>query len=54
MPLVSAEVLLVNYEVMIGVQLPKPTIKHIKVLVAKVLSDLIDVILCGNLVKNTE
>lgn len=50
MPLVSAEVLLVNYEVMIGVQLPKPTIQHIEVLIAKVLSDLIDIVLCGNLV----
>jgi hypothetical protein len=49
MPLIPAEVLLVNDEVMIGVQLPKPTIEHIEMLIAEILSDLIDVILCGNL-----
>ena len=54
MTLVATEVFLVYNEVMVRIQLPKATVKHVEVLITKVLSDFVYVIFAANEVQNTE
>jgi len=44
MAFVASEVLFVNYEVVIGIELPEPTVENVKVLVGEKISDSIDVL----------
>ena len=54
MTLVAAEILLINDEIVIGIQLPKPAVQHVEVLVAEKLSDLVDIVLGVHLVKHVK
>ena len=51
-PLIPAEVFFVYYEVMVGVKLPKATVKHVKMLVTKELSNFVYVVFFCNCVQN--
>ncbi len=51
-PLISTEVLFVYYKVMIGVKLPKTTVKYIEMLVTKELPNFVNVIFFCYCVQN--
>jgi len=51
-PLIPTEVFFVNDEIVIGVQLPKSAVEHVKMLVTEKLPDFIYVIFGGHCVEN--
>lgn len=52
--LVATEVFFVYYKVVIGIELPKPTVKNVKVLVTKELPNFIYIVFFCNNVQNVE
>jgi len=52
MPFIAREIFLVNEEVVVSVQLPKPAVKYIKVLVGEIFPDFVDVFFLGNLLED--
>ena len=52
--LIPREVFLIDQEVVVSVQLPKPAIKHVEVLVAEVLTYFVDVLFCADVMQHSE
>ena len=52
--LIPREVFLIDQEVVVSVQLPKPAIKHVEVLVAEVLAYFVDVLFCADVMQHSE